>query len=152
MVLRHIICILHVCPPPEVRSPSITVYLTPFTLHCPRPSFSSGNQQTVVCVYESLFVCLVCSFVAFSFTSHIWVKLSVFYFFWLISLSMIFSRSIHGSFSSFLMAEQNSIIYMHHIFIQSSIKGYFCVSMSLQVVHYLIPAYFHHPKKKHCTC
>ena len=47
---------------------------------------------------------------------------------WLISFNMIISRSIHvaadGTTSFCLMAEQYSIVYMHHIFIQSSIDGH----------------------------
>ena len=43
---------------------------------------------------------------------------------------LIFSRSIHvvtnGSISSFLMAEEYSIVYVYHIFfIQSSVKRHF---------------------------
>ena len=44
----------------------------PFTAH--PLNFPSGNHRTVVCVYEFLFVCLVCLFVAFSFKSYIRVK------------------------------------------------------------------------------
>ena len=53
----------------KVKSPSITIYLTLFTLL----TFPSANHSTVVCVWV-FFVCFVCSFVAFCFTSHLWVK------------------------------------------------------------------------------
>ena len=53
----------------------------------------------------------------------------VFVFVWLISLSMIISRSIHvaanGIISFFFMAEQYSTVYMYHIFfIHSSVDGH----------------------------
>ena len=83
--------------------------LPPYTL------FPSGNHQTVVCVSE-FFVCLLCSLVAFCLISQRGVKSYNFLPFpWLISLSMVLSRSIHvvadGSVSSFLIAELSSIVY-----------------------------------------
>ena len=48
--------------------------LTPFTLrYLPHP-LPSGNHHAIVCVYEFLFVFLLCSFVALCFISHKWVK------------------------------------------------------------------------------
>ena len=41
----------------------------------PPPSFPSGNHHTAICVCEFLFICLVCSFVAYSFISHVWGRL-----------------------------------------------------------------------------
>ena len=63
-----------------------------------------------------------------------------FVFFWLSSLSMIISRSIHvavsGIISSFFMAEQYSIVYMYHIvFIQSSVDGHLGCFLVLAIVN-----------------
>ena len=68
--------------------------------------------------------------VSFSFIFHM-SEIMVFSFFWLISLSIIFSSSLravtNGSISSFLMAEWYSTVHMYHIFlIQSFIQGLFC--------------------------
>ena len=82
--------------PPKVRSFSAPMYLTPFTLHYPLPSGNHPNP-TVVCVYEFLFVFLVCSFVAFSFSpTYEWNYMVLNFFVWFMSLSMTFSRSIHA--------------------------------------------------------
>ena len=49
--------------------------LTPFTLYYSHPSPPvTGNCPVIVCVCKFLFVFLVCSLVAFSFVSHMWVK------------------------------------------------------------------------------
>ena len=57
-----------VCLPPRVRSPLITTCLTSSYPLLPHPTLFS------LCVYAFVFVCLVCSLTAFSFTSHIRVK------------------------------------------------------------------------------
>ena len=63
------------CPSPPSQTSSVTIYLTPFILfYFPPALLPSGNHHTVVCAYEILHVCLVCSFVAFSFICHICVK------------------------------------------------------------------------------
>ena len=56
--ITHHLCI--VCSPPQIKSPSITIYL-PFTLfYLPHPTpFPSGNHHTVVCVHDSFFLCLI---------------------------------------------------------------------------------------------
>ena len=78
----------------------------------------SGIHHVVICVYELLFVSLVCSFVAFNFKSHHMNEinhraLNIFHL-----TCFAFSRSIHvvanDSISSFLMAEWYSNMYMHH--------------------------------------
>ena len=74
-----------VCPPPKVKSSSVTLYLTP-------THFPSGHHHSVVCVYDSLFVLLLCSFVAFSFISHMSEIIWFLTFSSLLSLSMVFSR------------------------------------------------------------
>ena len=99
-------------PSPWIRPP------LPFT--APRP-LPSGNHHTVVCVYE-------CQFYIPHESEIIWFLA---FSNWLISLSIIFSRSIHvvadGSVSSFLTAEEFSIVCVHRLFfIQSLIKGHFC--------------------------
>ena len=48
-----------VCPPPKVKSSSVTLYLAPFTLYYHSTRLPSGNHHTVVSV--------------FSFLSHMWV-------------------------------------------------------------------------------
>ena len=54
--IHHLYIVL--CSPPQVRSPSITM-CPPTTLsYLPLP-FSADNHHTVVCVYESFFVCLI---------------------------------------------------------------------------------------------
>ena len=95
-------------PSPYIWSP------LPFTTPLPLPS---GKQHTVVYVYKFLLIFLVCSDLLLSllYFTYEWNNM-VFNFFWLTSLSIIFSRSIHvvanGSISSFLMAEEYSIIYI----------------------------------------
>ena len=56
-------------PPPKVKSSSVTIYLTAFTLYHPRPR--PRSHHTVVCVSVFLLVFLVCSLTTFSFMSHV---------------------------------------------------------------------------------
>ena len=75
-----------------------------------------------------LWVCFsfVNNFICVVFRFHRQVVYDKVCLFWLPSLSMITPRSIHvaanGIVSFFSMAEQYSILYMHHIFIHSSIN------------------------------
>ena len=64
-----------VCPQPKIKSSSVTIYLVPFDLDYRFTALPSGNHHTVVCVYEILFVFLVCSFATFNFKSHMKVNL-----------------------------------------------------------------------------
>ena len=59
-----------VCPPPKVKSFSLTIYTAPFTFHYLPMSLPPGNHHSVVCVYE-VFCLFICSF---SFMCHIWMK------------------------------------------------------------------------------
>ena len=59
------------CLPPKVESSSITMYFTPFTLYCLLPFPLVTIILLSVSMSFCLFVHLVCSFAAFSFTSHI---------------------------------------------------------------------------------
>ena len=61
------------CPPPKVKSSFVTIYFTPCTLYYPRTPLSSGSHHTCLCLW--VFVFLVRSFLAFSFISHMGVKL-----------------------------------------------------------------------------
>ena len=49
-------------------------YIWPPLLFITSTPFHLVNNHTVVCVYEFLFVFLVCPFVVFSFISHTWMK------------------------------------------------------------------------------
>ena len=60
MNTSSVYCIM--CSPPKVKSTSVSM-CPPLVLHCSLAPLPSGNRQTVICVYELLFVCL-CSFVA----------------------------------------------------------------------------------------
>ena len=65
-------------------------YIWPLYLLLLPTSLSSGNYHAVVCVYEFVFVFLVCCFQFYRphMSKIIWLT----FFVWLISLSMIFSR------------------------------------------------------------
>ena len=56
----HDLCIA-LSSPPEVKSLSVTIYLTPFTLYFPHP-LPSGSHHPVVCVCEFLFALFICCF------------------------------------------------------------------------------------------
>ena len=90
------------------------------------PSPLSLWEPSYCCVCEFLFVLFVHLLLLVLYPTHEW-KHMVLDFFKLISLTMMFSRSIHafanGSISSFLMAEYYSIAYV--FFTQSSREGYF---------------------------
>ena len=105
------------CNPPdqEIRHRSLPAVLSrkkvfhhhvfvPIYPLCPPSPFP---LVAVGCACEFLLVCLVCSFVALSLISHLRVKAhgSWLCFIWLISLGMVFARSLlvaNGSISSFL--------------------------------------------------
>ena len=74
-----------VYPPPKIKSSFVTIYLAPFTHLLPPHSLSFGSQHTVVCGYKFQFY--------FPHMSEIIWFLA--FFFLLILLSIIFSRSIH---------------------------------------------------------
>ena len=88
------------CSPPRVSSPPVTTQLNPFACVA-LPSPASSNHHSVVCLYECF--CFCCSFVyvLWSWFCHIphmseiiiirCLSLSI----WLLSLSIIPSRSIH---------------------------------------------------------
>ena len=117
--------------PPRVQSPSVTIYLIPFTLYY-LPLLSLWSPP-YCCLYEFLFVYFSCLFICCFqlYIPHIneitclltfSVRLNL--------LSMIFSRSTHavvnGSIYSFLVAEWCSIVCMFHtFFIQPSMEGHF---------------------------
>ena len=113
-------CIVYLTP--IVISSSSTMYLTPLTLYhtiypCP---LVTTILLSCPCLWVSVYI------------PHGWKHMVLSFFGWLISLNIIFSRSIHvvahGITSSFLVAEQYSIIYLcHAFFIQSSIEPLGCL-------------------------
>ena len=96
-----------VCLPPKVKSSSLTMYLTPFTLYYSPTPFP---LVTTILLSVSVSFCYFCVFICcFQFYIPHMSEIIWFWAFsvWLISLSMIFSRAIHvvtnGSISSFLI-------------------------------------------------
>ena len=67
-MLHHLYIVLCAYHPKSnlLLSPFIPLYLPFITSHF----LPSGNHHIVVCVYKFLFVFLLCSFVDFSFISH----------------------------------------------------------------------------------
>ena len=128
--------------PHPVWSPSLTMQLTPVTLSTLSSApFTSGNPHTVVCA--SVLVSFVCCFLFYipRVSEIIWF---LFFASWLISLSMMLSRSSMLSQITvflFFMPEWCSIVYMHHLFFIQSFTGWhlrgFCVlaTMDNAAVH-----------------
>ena len=66
----HITHMLHCQFTTQSQISSVTIHLTPCP-SLPHPHSPSGSHDTVVCIYGFL---LVCSFIALSFITHMWVK------------------------------------------------------------------------------
>ena len=168
-VLQYIICMLYCAHHPKpclLPSPFILLLPTSTSL----PTLPSGNHHTAVCLYEVVFFqspsyfspgspnsfpsvsceSVLCvyesvSILFLSFLLHQILHISEIIGYmsfsdWLISLSIIFSRSIHavakGKISFLFTAEQYSIVYMYHsFFMHSSTVGHLGCLQILAIVN-----------------
>ena len=92
-------------------------------LPSPSPAPALGNHRPVLCVCESVSDCR-CPFCRILDSTHKWQDTVLVFLFWLTSLSLIASRSVHvaahGIIAFFFMAEWCSIVCVYSIFFTRS--------------------------------